>query len=306
MRHDLTDLRLFVNVGETLNLTRAAERTFLSLPAASARVKNMEEAFKARLLVRMATGVALTPAGEVLLKHANAVFRQLECLNADLQPYASGLKGLRLLANTTATNSFLADALSTFLAENPDVDVELEEKISGDIVIAIRAGAGDLGIVAGNIDVEGLDVTPLFRDELTVVAALDHPLASLESAHFADLIDAYQFVGIHPNSAIQTFLEDIASGLGKRICQRVHVGSFEAVCRMVEAGAGIAVPRLRRALQPAGRVARAQARRSVGAARPLAVPPARPRPAQLRRVFHRPPAAGGAGAVAPAGRPLGV
>ena len=114
-------------------------------------------------------------------------------------------------------------------------------KISGDIVIAIRAGAGDLGIVAGNIDVEGLDVTPLFRDELTVVAALDHPLASLESAHFADLIDAYQFVGIHPNSAIQTFLEDIASGLGKRICQRVHVGSFEAVCRMVEAGAGIAV-----------------------------------------------------------------
>ena len=64
----------------------------------------MEEAFKARLLVRMATGVALTPAGEVLLKHANAVFRQLECLNADLQPYASGLKGrLRLLANTTAT-----------------------------------------------------------------------------------------------------------------------------------------------------------------------------------------------------------
>ncbi|WAI83375.1 MULTISPECIES: LysR family transcriptional regulator [Achromobacter] len=242
MRHDLTDLRLFLNVGETLNLTRAAERTFLSLPAASARVKHMEEAFKARLLVRLATGVALTPAGEVLLKHANAVFRQLECLNADLQPYASGLKGrLRLLANTTATNSFLADALSTFLAENPDVDVELEEKISGDIVIAIRAGAGDLGLVAGNIDVEGLDVTPLFRDELTVVTALDHPLAASKSAHFADLVDAYQFVGIHPDSAIQTFLEDIASGLGKRICQRVHVGSFEAVCRMVEAGAGIAV-----------------------------------------------------------------
>ncbi|CAM3920849.1 LysR substrate-binding domain-containing protein [Bordetella tumulicola] len=242
MRHDLTDLRLFVNVGETLNLTRAAERTFLSLPAASARIKNMEEAFKARLLVRQATGVALTPAGAVLLKHAHAVFRQLECLHADLQPYASGIKGrLRLLANTTATNSFLADAMSTFLAENPDVDIELEEKISGDIVLAIRAGAADLGIVAGNVDVEGLDVMPLFRDDLVVVTSLNHPLAQSESARFVDVIDAYQFVGIHPNSAIQTFLEDIASGLGKRLCQRVHVGSFEAVCRMVEAGAGIAV-----------------------------------------------------------------
>ena len=182
------------------------------------------------------------------------------------------------------------------------MDVELEEKISGDIVIAIRAGAGDLGIVAGNIDVEGLDVTPLFRDELTVVAALDHPLASLESAHFADLIDAYQFVGIHPNSAIQTFLEDIASGLGKRICQRVHVGSFEAVCRMVEPAPASPWCRAPAPRATAGR-ARCTCSSSTirGRCATLAVPPARPRPAQLRRVFHRPPAAGGAGAVAPAG-----
>ncbi|MBJ7263781.1 MAG: LysR family transcriptional regulator [Burkholderiaceae bacterium] len=242
MRHDLTDLRLFLNVGQTLNLTRAAERTFLSLPAASARIKNMEEAFKARLLVRQVTGVALTPAGEVLLRHAHEIFRQLECLNADLQPYASGVKGrLRVLANTTATNSFLADALSTFLAETADVDVELEEKLSGEIVLSIRSGGADLGIVAGTVDTTGLDVLPLFRDELAVVVSLAHPLAQKTRLRFIDLLDDYQFVGIHPHSAIQTFLEDIAQGLGKRILQRVHVGSFEAVCRMVEAGAGIAI-----------------------------------------------------------------
>jgi len=242
MRHDLTDLRLFLNVGQTLNLTRAAERTFLSLPAASARIKNMEEAFKARLLVRQVTGVALTPAGEVLLRHAHEIFRQLECLNADLQPYASGVKGrLRVLANTTATNSFLADALSTFLVETADVDVELEEKLSGEIVLSIRSGGADLGIVAGTVDTTGLDVLPLFRDELAVVVSLTHPLAQKSRLRFIDLLDDYQFVGIHPHSAIQTFLEDIAQGLGKRILQRVHVGSFEAVCRMVEAGAGIAI-----------------------------------------------------------------
>lgn len=242
MRHDLTDLRLFLNVGETLNLTRAAERTFLSLPAASARIKHMEEGFKARLLIRQVTGVALTPAGEVLLRHAHVIFRQLECLNADIQPYVSGVKGrLRVLANTTATNSFLADALSAFLSENPDVDVELEEKLSGEIVLAIRAGGADLGIVAGGVDTSGLDILPLFCDELMVVTSLSHPLAKSASLHFADLLDQYQFVGIHPNSAIQTFLEDIAAGLGKRILQRVNVGSFEAVCRMVEAGAGIAI-----------------------------------------------------------------
>ena len=242
MRYDLTDLRLFLNVGETRNLTRAAEKTFLSLPAASARIKNLEESFKARLLVRQVTGVSLTAAGEVLLKHAHDVFRQLECLHADLQPFSSGIKGrLRVLANTTATNSFLADALSTFLAEYPDVDIELEEKLSADIVVAIRSGSADLGILSGNIEVKGLDVLPLFKDELVVVTSCQHPLAGQKSISFAELLESSQFVGIHPNSALQSFLSDIASGLGKRMRQRVHVGSFETVCRMVEAGAGVAV-----------------------------------------------------------------
>ena len=242
MRYDLTDLRLFLNVGETRNLTRAAEKTFLSLPAASARIKNLEESLKARLLVRQVTGVSLTAAGEVLLKYAHDVFRQLECLHADLQPFSTGIKGrLRLLANTTATNSFLADAFSTFLSEFPDVDIELEEKVSTEIVVAIRSGSADLGILSGNIEVKGLDVLPLFTDELVVVTSCQHPLVGQQSISFADILDSSQFVGIHPNSALQSFLSDIASGLGKRMRQRVHVGSFETVCRMVEAGAGVAV-----------------------------------------------------------------
>ena len=107
--------------------------------------------------------------------------------------------------------------------------------------MAIRAGNGDLGLVAGNVDVEGLDVMPLFRDELVAVTSLKHRLAGAGKARFADLLETDQFVGIHPNSAIQIFLEDIASGMGKQIIQRVHVHSFEAVCRMVGAGVGVAI-----------------------------------------------------------------
>lgn len=242
MRYDLTDLRLFLNVGETLNLTRAAERSFLSLPAASTRIKQMEDAFQAPLLIRQVKGVSLTPAGEALLQHARQVFRQLECLHADLQPYVSGLKGkLRVLANTTSTNSFLPDALSSFLAENPEVDVELEEKLSKDIISSISAGGADLGIVAGNVATEGLEVMPLFTDELVVIASVNHPMREFKRIRFADLLDSYRFVGISQVSAIQSFLDGIANSMGKRISLRVQVGSFDAVCRMVEAGAGIAV-----------------------------------------------------------------
>ncbi|MGE4336027.1 MAG: LysR family transcriptional regulator [Pigmentiphaga sp.] len=242
MHYDLIDLRLMLNVGETLNLTRAAERSFLSLPAASTRIRNLEEAFRAQLLLRHPKGVALTPAGEALLLHARTVFRQLECLHADLQPYAAGLKGtLRVLANTTATNAFLPAALSAFMARYPDVDIELEERLSREIVPAVQSGAADLGIVAGRVDTRGLEVWPLRQDELIVIAAPGYPLQHVAGIQFADLLDQHRFVGINPVSAIQSFLDEIASSLGKRMSLRVRVGSFDAVCRMVEAGAGIAI-----------------------------------------------------------------
>ena len=242
MHYDLIDLRLMLNVGETLNLTRAAERSFLSLPAASTRIRNLEEAFRAQLLLRHPKGVALTPAGEALLLHARTVFRQLECLHADLQPYAAGLKGtLRVLANTTATNAFLPAALSAFLARYPDVDIELEERLSREIVPAVQSGAADLGVVAGPVDTRGLEIWPLRQDELIAIAAPSYPLQHVASIPFADLLDQHRFVGINPVSAIQSFLDEIASALGKRMSLRVRVGSFDAVCRMVEAGAGIAI-----------------------------------------------------------------
>ncbi len=242
MHYDLTDLRLFLNVGETENLTRAAERSCLSLPAASNRIKQLEEAFETQLLIRQPKGVQLTSAGQMLLRHAREVFRELECLHSDLQPYAQGVKGrIRLLANTTATHSFLADALSRFLTENPNVDVELEEQLSQEIVASISNGGADLGIIAGGVATEGLEVLPLCSDDLIVIASINHPLPSFKTLHFADLLDHHRFVGLNEFSAIQSFLDRIASGMGKRISLRIRVGSFDAVCRMVEAGAGIAI-----------------------------------------------------------------
>ncbi len=163
-------------------------------------------------------------------------------MHSDLRPYAKGVKGrVRLLANTTATNSFLATALSRFLSENPDVDVELEEHLSAEIVSAIGAGAADLGIVAGEVATQDLDAMQLCSDELIVIAPVNHPLPAFKTLHFADLLDSCRFVGLNQFSAIQSFLDRIANGMGKRISLRIQVGSFDAVCRMVEAGAGIAI-----------------------------------------------------------------
>nr|MBF0684656.1 LysR family transcriptional regulator [Pseudomonas sp.] len=106
---------------------------------------------------------------------------------------------------------------------------------------SIVAGGADLGIVAGNVATEGLEIMPLYTDELVVIASVNHPMREFKRIRFAELLDSYRFVGISQVSAIQSFLDGIANSMGKRIKLRVQVGSFDAVCRMVEAGAGIAV-----------------------------------------------------------------
>ena len=108
MQFDLTDLRLFVRAADEGALTRAALRQHLSLAAASARIKALEEQAGVALFHREARGVRLTPAGDAFLHHARGVLRQAEQLRAELQEYGGGLRGhLRVYANTTAVMDFL-------------------------------------------------------------------------------------------------------------------------------------------------------------------------------------------------------
>ncbi|WP_322103322.1 LysR substrate-binding domain-containing protein [Paraburkholderia sp. J41] len=238
---DLADMRLFVNIAESNSFTRGAERSGISLPAASLRVKNIEDDIGVKLLYRASTGVTLTPPGDALLHHARIMLQQMERLKGDLQAYAEGVKGhLRIAANTTAITEMLPTALSRFLATHPDVDIELRERLSGDIVRAVSDGMTDIGIVAGNVLTEGLDVLPYRQDRLVIAVGNAHPLAQHGAVDYRDTLD-YDFVGLHEDSAIHAFSVQAARVLNRPLRMRVHVGNFEALCRMIEMGVGIGI-----------------------------------------------------------------
>ncbi|RJF95103.1 LysR substrate-binding domain-containing protein [Noviherbaspirillum saxi] len=238
---DLTDLRLFVYIAEENSLTRGAERSHMSLSAASTRIKNLEDSVGAKLLVRASQGVSLTPPGQALLHHARLVLQQLEYLRSELQEYAQGTKGhVRVFANTTAITEFLPAILSAFLASHPDVSVDLRERLSHDIVRAVSEGKTDIGIVAGNVRTEGLEVLPYHEDRLVLVTAMNHPLARIERIDFEKTLE-FDHVGLHESSAIHAFVKHAAGALDKHVKTRIQAGNFEAVCRMVEANAGIGV-----------------------------------------------------------------
>jgi len=144
MRFYLTDLRLFLQIVEAGSITQGAERAHLALVAASTRIRNMETSLGTPLLHRGRLGVEPTPAGHTLIQHARLLLQQAERMNGDLAEYADGLKGqVRLLSNTNALTEFLPESLSDFLASHPQVSIDLEERLSDEIVAAVADGATD-------------------------------------------------------------------------------------------------------------------------------------------------------------------
>ncbi|MBV8419291.1 MAG: LysR family transcriptional regulator [Hyphomicrobiales bacterium] len=241
MRFDLTDLSLFRHVVEAGSITGGAARAHLALAAASTRIRNMEEALGAALLVRGRQGVTPTQAGRTLLQHARSILRQAERLREDLGAYAGGLAGqIRVLSNTNALTEFLPEALSSFLSTHPNVSVDLEERLSDEIVGLIAEGVADLGIVAATVDASALETYPFRKDRFVLVVARNHPLARRSKVSFGDVLD-HDFVGLDRASALQRFLADKAARIGQPLRLRVQLRSFDAVCRLVECNVGIGI-----------------------------------------------------------------
>jgi DNA-binding transcriptional LysR family regulator len=241
MRFDLADLSLFRHVIEAGSITHGAERAHLALAAASTRIRNMEDALGVALVTRGRQGVTPTQAGRTLLQHARTILRQAERLHEDLGAYAGGLAGqIRVLSNTNALTEFLPEALSSFLAAHPTVSVDLEERLSDEIVGLIAEGVADLGIVAGTVDAGTLETYPFRRDRFVLVVARSHPLAKRAKIAFDDVLE-HDLVGLDRASALQRFLATKAVRIGRPLRLRVQLRSFDAVCRLVECSVGIGI-----------------------------------------------------------------
>ena len=241
MRYDLTDLNLFRHVVEAGSITHGAERAHLALAAASTRIRHMEEALGAGLLVRGRAGVTPTQAGRTLLQHARIILTQAERMRDDLGAYAGGLAGqVRVLSNTNALTEFLPDTLSSFLAAHPNVSVDLQERLSDEIVGLIAEGVADIGIVAGTVDPGRLTVYPFRSDRFVLVVAREHALARRATIGFDEVL-GHDFVGLDRASALQRFLAEKAARAGRPFRLRVQLRSFDGVCRLVERNVGVGI-----------------------------------------------------------------
>jgi len=240
-RVDFVTLRLFCAVARTGSITKGAQACHLALSAASRRLSDFETATGSMLLERSAQGIALTPAGQVALQHATRLFQGFEQFSSELREYSTGVRGhVRLWANMSALTEFLPSALRGFLATHPDIRVEVEEQLSGDIVRALIDGVADVGVFADNTPAYGLSTTLFQTDQLVVLCARAHAIARHKRVDFASCL-AHDFVGLNRGSSLLELTSRAAEQAGMPMRLRVQVRSFDAMCHMIAANLGIGV-----------------------------------------------------------------
>lgn len=243
---DLTTLRLFVTVCETGNIARAGEKANIVGSAISKRLAQLEEAVGTPVLMRKRHGVAPTEAGHALLEHARSMLASAARIEQDMGAFAAGVRGqVRVLASASALAESLADDVAAFLKDpkHRNIRVDLEERISPEIVRGIRDGVASIGVCWDAAEIGNLQARRYRSDHLTVVVPQKHPLASRRRLRFEDTLD-YERVSLPVNSAVQVMLHRFAAQIGRPMRQRIVVTNFEAALRVVRAGLAISlVPR---------------------------------------------------------------
>jgi DNA-binding transcriptional LysR family regulator len=240
-RLDLLTLRVVIAVADSGSISAGSDRLQLAVAAASARISSMEAALGIRIFERSPRGVALTSAGRMLVQRGRELLVDADRLATDLRDWSLGLAGqVRMLANASALLQVLPQRLEEFTRSHPRIRVDVEERMSPEIHAALADGRADVGVVDVVTPAAGLAYFPFFRDQLKLIVPAGHALAAAREARLHQLLGE-NFIVIAGSNAVTMRLFNAAAALGETLKVRMQMRSFDAACRMVAAGLGVAV-----------------------------------------------------------------
>lgn len=176
---ELRHLKTLVALREAGNLLRAATLLNVTQSALSHQIKQLEDHHGTPLFERKSVPVRFTPAGERLLKLADAVLMQVEGAERDVVRLAQGAAGqLRIAVECHTCFDWLMPAMDVFRSRWPEVELDIVSGFQADPVGLLYGHRADVAIVSEIDPDEAVDYHPLFRFEIVALVAKDHPLAA--------------------------------------------------------------------------------------------------------------------------------
>lgn len=169
-----------------------------------------------------------------------AILQELDHLAVELADARQGVvRHVHVCAGTAAITHFLPPLLAEYAVLRPEVQVELEEQVSQQVVATVREGRADLGVFVAGPDTRGLELRDFRRDELVLILPAAHRLGGRSPLAFADTLDD-PWISLNAGAAMLEAQQQAAMAAGRPLKLRMQVRSFDAVGHMVAAGLGIA------------------------------------------------------------------
>lgn len=232
-------LEVFVAIATTGTVGRAAANLFITQPAASMALAELERLLDTTLFDRERGRLHLSPRGKELLPLAQEIIERLLELQQEAGKQQTGLQGeLRVGASNTIGNYLVGDMLGPFIGHHPDVSLSVTVENTQEIVAGLLEHRLDIGCIEGSVHHAQLELLHWRDDALVVCAAPMHPLALLPVLTPDDFKDA-KWILREPGSAMRTLAEHALTTLPPgRIL--LELGQVEAIKQAVIAGLGIA------------------------------------------------------------------
>ncbi|WP_232733704.1 LysR family transcriptional regulator [Kitasatospora sp. CB02891] len=183
---ELRTLRYFVAVAEELHFGRAATRLHISQPPLSRAIRQLEGEVGAPLLIRSPAGVALTPAGAVLLDEARALLGRADRVRARVDA-AAGAARLTVGILDDGADPAAAALAAAFRRSHPGLDIRVRDTDLADPTCGLRAGLVDVALTRAPFDETALTVRTLRTDPVGVLLRTDDPLARRGGLRLAEL-----------------------------------------------------------------------------------------------------------------------
>jgi len=237
-------LQVFHAVAKHLSFTKAAEALFMTQPAVTFQIRQLEEHFNTRLFDRAHGRIALTPAGQTALEYAERILALSAEMDVRMKELGGQVAGALLIgASTTIAEYLLPQILGEFKLEFPGVVPRLFVANSEAVQARIAERTLDLGFIEGESHLPSLVTDVCCDDELQVVCAPSHPLARLKAVTPQALVE-HAYVGREPGSGTREVIDHYLQkeGVAPDSLQLVmELGSPEAIKGLLSAGNGFAI-----------------------------------------------------------------
>src|SRR5919106_4387372 len=237
----VTHLRTLQAIAQHASFSRAAQALNLTQPAVSMQVRHLEQALGLPLLERVGKRAFPTPAGQLLLTHADRALRELEAGVERVQALRGVVAGrVRLGTSASISISLLPPALRRFRARYPETEVVVVTGNAAGITRAIVANTLDIGIVSLPVRDRELVVAPFFRDELVAIAPPERAWRRRTTVD-APTLASHPLILFEAGATLRRVIDGWFHRAGVAPRSPMELGNTEAIKKLVEAGLGLSV-----------------------------------------------------------------